>query len=78
MNKIKALLHNKVLYKLSNEIKDYEYIIVDQFAESYVYFNWSGGIVAWFYYENAGNWQYAAWRKNKNNWRHFFPDLYKK
>ena len=40
MNKIKALLHNKVLYKLSNEITDYEYIIVDQFAESYVYFNY--------------------------------------
>ena len=30
----------KVLYKLSNKIKDYEYIIVDQFAESYVYFNY--------------------------------------
>ena len=40
MNKIKALLHNKVLYKLSNQIKDYEYIIVDQFAESYIYFNY--------------------------------------
>ena len=40
MNKIKALLHNKVLYKLSNQIKNYEYIIVDQFAESYVYFNY--------------------------------------
>ena len=40
MNKIKALLHNKVLYKLSSKIKDYEYIIVDQFAESYVYFNY--------------------------------------
>ena len=40
MNKIKAILHNKVLYKLSNKIKDYEYIIVDQFAEKYVYFNY--------------------------------------
>ena len=40
MNKIKALLHNKVLYKLNNQIKDYEYIIVDQFAESYIYFNY--------------------------------------
>ena len=40
MNKIKALLHNKVLYKLSNKIKGYDYIIVDQFAESYVYFNY--------------------------------------
>ena len=40
MNKIKAILHNKVLYKLSNKINDYEYIIVDQFAENYVYFNY--------------------------------------
>ena len=40
MNKIKALLHNKVLYKISSEIKDYEYIIVDQFVESYLYFNY--------------------------------------
>lgn len=40
MNKIKAILHNKVLYKLSNNIKDYDYIIVDQFAEKFVYFNY--------------------------------------
>jgi ribonuclease HIII len=40
MNKIKAILHNKVLYKLREQIQDYEYIIVDQFAESYVYFNY--------------------------------------
>ena len=40
MNKIKAILHNKVLYKLKEQIQDYEYIIVDQFAESYVYFNY--------------------------------------
>lgn len=40
MNKIKAILHNKVLYKLSNKVNDYEYIIVDQFAEPYVYFNY--------------------------------------
>jgi len=40
MNKIKAVLHNKVLYKLSNRINNYEYIIVDQFAEPYVYFNY--------------------------------------
>lgn len=40
MNKIKAILHNKVLSKLSSRINDYEYIIVDQFAESYVYFNY--------------------------------------
>ena len=40
MNKIKAVLHNKVLYKLSNRINNYEFIIVDQFAEPYVYFNY--------------------------------------
>lgn len=40
MNKIKALLHNKVLYKLSNKEKEYEHIIVDQFAEPYVYYNY--------------------------------------
>jgi len=40
MNKIKAILHNKVLYKLTNKIDDYEYVIVDQFAEPYVYFNY--------------------------------------
>ena len=40
MNKIKAILHNKVLHKLSSSINDYEYIIVDQFAEPYVYFNY--------------------------------------
>jgi len=40
MNKIKAILHNKVLSKLSSQINHYEYIIVDQFAEPYVYFNY--------------------------------------
>ena len=40
MNKIKAILHNKVLHKLSNSTNDYEYIIVDQFAEPYIYFNY--------------------------------------
>ncbi len=43
MNKIKAILHNKVLYKLSNKIKNYDYIIVDQFAEPYVYYNYLKG-----------------------------------
>ena len=28
------------LHKLSSSINDYEYIIVDQFAENYVYFNY--------------------------------------
>lgn len=40
MNKIKAILHNKVLFKLSSRIKDYDFIIVDQFAEPYLYFNY--------------------------------------
>ena len=40
MNKIKAILHNKVLFKLCSEISNYEYVIVDQFAERHVYFNY--------------------------------------
>ncbi len=40
MNKIKAILHNKVLYKLAHEHSDYDYIIVDEFAKPYVYYNY--------------------------------------
>ena len=40
MNKIKAILHNKVLYKTKMEHPNYEYIVVDQFAEKYVYYNY--------------------------------------
>ena len=40
MNKIKAILHNKVLYKMTSKIKNYDFIIVDQFAEPYVYYNY--------------------------------------
>lgn len=40
MNKIKAILHNKVLFNLSNEEKNYDYIVVDEFAKPYVYFNY--------------------------------------
>ncbi len=43
MNKIKALLHNKVLFKLSSKITDYEHIIVDEFAKPYLYFNYLKG-----------------------------------
>ena len=43
MNKIKAILHNKVLFKLKNKTKNYDYIIVDQFAEPYVYYNYLKG-----------------------------------
>lgn len=40
MNKLKAILHNNVLLKLSKEIKDYDYIVVDEFANKYVYYNY--------------------------------------
>ncbi len=40
MNKLKAILHNNVLVKLTNEIKDYDYVVVDEFAKKYVYFNY--------------------------------------
>ena len=40
MNKIKAILHNKVLYKLKEKIKAYDYIIVDEFAKKFVYYNY--------------------------------------
>ena len=40
MNKIKAILHNKVLYKLSSRIKSFEYIIVDEFAKDYLYYRY--------------------------------------
>lgn len=40
MNKIKAILHNKVLFDLRSKINNYDYIIMDQFAEKYVYFSY--------------------------------------
>lgn len=40
MNKLKAILHNNVLLKISKEIKDYDYIVVDEFAQKYVYYNY--------------------------------------
>ena len=43
MNKIKAILHNKVLFKMINKIKNYDFIIVDQFAEPYIYYNYLKG-----------------------------------
>ena len=43
MNKIKAILHNKVLYKMTNKINNYDFVIVDQFAEPYVYYNYLKG-----------------------------------
>lgn len=40
MNKIKAILHNKALSNLKHEKLPYDYIVVDQFAEKYVYFSY--------------------------------------
>ncbi len=40
MNKLKAILHNKVLLQLTSEIKDYDYVVVDEFAKPYVYFHY--------------------------------------
>lgn len=40
MNKIKAIMHNKVLLKMKEKHKHYDYIIVDEFAKKYVYFNY--------------------------------------
>lgn len=41
MNKIKAILHNKVLYKLMQEVKpEVDYIIVDEFAREARYYEY--------------------------------------
>ena len=40
MNKLKAILHNKVLGALKQNVDNYDYIVVDQFAEKYVYFSY--------------------------------------
>ena len=40
MNKLKAVLHNKVLFKLRNEVESYDYIVVDEFAKPYVYYSY--------------------------------------
>ena len=41
MNKIKAIMHNKVLYQMINEEHPViDAILVDQFAEKYVYYNY--------------------------------------
>ena len=40
MNKLKAILHNKVLFKLRSEIDKYDYIVVDEFAKPYVYYSY--------------------------------------
>lgn len=41
MNKIKAIMHNKVLYQLVQEVKEpYDYIIVDEFAREKRYYEY--------------------------------------
>ncbi len=40
MNKIKAILHNKVLLKMKEKVSNYDYIIVDEFAKEAVYYNY--------------------------------------
>ncbi len=40
MNKLKAILHNSVLLKLTQEVREYEYVVVDEFAPKYVYFSY--------------------------------------
>lgn len=44
MNKIKTIMHNKVLYKMKNKDYPYQKIIVDQFALPGVYYNYLRGI----------------------------------
>lgn len=45
MNKIKAIMHNKVLYKMKNKNYPYQKIIVDQFALPGVYYNYLRGVI---------------------------------
>ena len=40
MNKIKAILHNKVLLELNKVETEVDYIIIDEFAPKYVYYNY--------------------------------------
>lgn len=40
MNKIKAILHNKVLLNLVNQNYSYDYVVVDEFAKKFVYYNY--------------------------------------
>ncbi len=40
LNTMKAVLHNKVLLSLTEKYNDYDYIVVDQFAEPYIYYRY--------------------------------------
>lgn len=44
MNKIKAIMHNKVLCEMVNKNLGQEYIIVDEFAKPFVYFSYLKGL----------------------------------
>lgn len=44
MNKIKAILHNKVLLRMTQEHPEAKYVIVDEFAKPKVYFNYLQGV----------------------------------
>lgn len=48
MNKVKAIMHNKVLLKMTSLYKS-DYVVVDQFAKPFVYFNYLKGTN---YYKN--------------------------
>lgn len=40
MNKIKAIMHNKVLVDLTSKYPNTDYVVVDEFAKPFVYFNY--------------------------------------
>ena len=40
MNKIKAILHNKVLLRMKTKEPNYDYIVIDEFAKPYIYYNY--------------------------------------
>ena len=40
MNKVKAILHNKVLLEMMDEKPIIDYIIVDEFAKEFIYYNY--------------------------------------
>lgn len=40
MNALKAILHNKALLEMTKKYPNSDYVVVDQFAEKYVYYNY--------------------------------------
>ena len=44
MNKIKAVLHNKVLLELTSKNYPADYVVVDEFAKPFVYYNYLKGL----------------------------------